>query len=237
MLVPGKERAPRHDHPNFYWLQEDWLQDFCAAQGTVYTIWRPPMIIGHAVGAPMNLLAAIAVYGALCQAEGRPMGWPGGAGGVLDAVDARLLARAFAWAAGADGSPNPAAAGETFNITNGDQFVFPTLWPALAAAFGLPGAPDAPQRLQDTLPPRAAAWDALVRRHDLRAPASMAEFLGDSLIYADLFFNAGNAAAPPSTLLSTIKLRQAGFPFCIDSADMLLDWIEELRRINVLPPR
>ena len=71
------------------------------------------MVLGvarrHAFGAPMNVLSVIGVYGALAQAAGRPFGWPGGACGPMDLVDARLLSRAFAWAAGDDGTPRPAA--------------------------------------------------------------------------------------------------------------------------------
>ena len=65
MSVPGKERAARVEHPNFYWLQEDWLKTQREQSRWTYTIWRPPLIVGHAIGAPMNVLSAIGLYGAL----------------------------------------------------------------------------------------------------------------------------------------------------------------------------
>lgn len=253
MHVPGKERDPRVVHDNFYWLQEDWLKQQRANANWGLTIWRPPLIIGHAFGAPMNVLAAIGIYGALAaahpDANRRGFGWPGGVCGPIDAVDARLLARAFAWAVSAEsdqtgssqgeasnvGTPRAAAIDETFNVTNGDVFVPSTLWPRLAPCFGLTAGADDPQYLQRALPRKSAVWDELVARHNLAAP-TLDAFAGDSLIYADLFFNAGNTVAMPSPLLSGIKLRQAGFADCIDSEDMLVEWLERLQHMRVLPP-
>ena len=48
MKIPGKESAPRHQHANFYWLQEDLLLRFCSQFNWQFTIWRPQVIIGHA---------------------------------------------------------------------------------------------------------------------------------------------------------------------------------------------
>ena len=246
MSVPGKERAPRVEHANFYWLQEDWLKQQRANASWSLTIWRPPLIIGHAFGAPMNVLAAIGLYGALCaassDAKNRGFGWPGGVCGPIDVVDARLLARAFAWAVGAAenlehaiGTVNSQAADETFNVTNGDVFVANEIWPRLAECFGLVAGEPAPQTLQESLPRQSELWEQLVAEHGLQAPGLEA-FAGDSLIYADLFFNAGNSAPMPSTQLSTIKLRQAGFGDCVDSEDMFVEWIERLQQMRVLPP-
>ena len=246
MSVPGKERAPRVEHANFYWLQEDWLKQQRANASWSLTLWRPPLIIGHAFGAPMNVLAAIGLYGALCadsnDAEDRGFGWPGGVCGPIDVVDARLLAHAFAWAvdapAGAPkttGSINSRAADETFNVTNGDVFVASEIWPRLAECFGLVSGEAAPQSLQESLPRQSDVWQKLVTKHDLQAPG-LETFAGDSLIYADLFFNAGNSVPMPSTQLSTIKLRQAGFADCVDSEDMFVDWITRLHQMRVLPP-
>jgi hypothetical protein len=131
---------------------------------------------------------------------------------------------------------NAAAANETFNVTNGDVLVFRDAWPALADAFGMPVGADEPQRLAEVLPAQADVWDAVVARHGLRAPG-LGAFAGDSLLYADVFFNAGGRAPPPPTFLSPIKLRQAGFHACIDSEDMLVGWVRELQRLRVLPPR
>jgi nucleoside-diphosphate-sugar epimerase len=235
MRVPGREREPRVAHENFYWLQEDWLRERQRGARFSFTIWRPPLIVGHAFGAPMNVLSVLGVYAAVQRAQGKPFSFPGGAVGPIDAVDARLLAEAFAWATDGIGRVNPAAVNETFNVTNGDVLVFRDVWPALAAAFGMEVGPDEPQRLAETLPARADVWDRVVARHGLVAPR-LREFTGDSLLYADMLLGAGRTAPPPSSLLSSVKIRKAGFHACTDSEDMLVSWIRELQSARVLPP-
>jgi hypothetical protein len=61
------------------------------------------------------------------------------------------------------------------------------------------------------------------------------DFVGDSFIYADVHFGFGRDEAASSHLLSTVKLRQAGFDGCIDSEDMLVDWIEWMQRERLIP--
>ncbi|MCA9506047.1 MAG: SDR family oxidoreductase [Myxococcales bacterium] len=230
MRVPGREREARHDHANFYWLQEDLLRERAAREGFDFTIWRPPVVYGHAVGSPMNPLAALATYAAVCREEGIGLAWPGGRTGPVDGVDARLLARAFEWA-----TETEAARGRVFNVTNGDVFVWENVWARLADAFGLaPGEPS-PQRLAETMPAKAGLWQEIVRRHGLRSPGLM-ELVGDSFVYLDLHLGYGREAAAPATLLSTIELRQAGFGECLDSEDMLVDWIAWMQRERLIPP-
>jgi nucleoside-diphosphate-sugar epimerase len=230
MRVPGRERDARHDHANFYWLQEDLLRERAARDGFRFTIWRPPVIYGHAFGAPMNPLAPIATYAAVAKHEGRPLCWPGGRTGPVDAMDARLLARALDWATQAE-----AARDEVFNISNGDVFVWENVWGRLAEAFGMEvGAPE-PQRLAESMPGKAAVWDEIVAKHQLRTPGLM-DFVGDSFVYIDLHLGFGRDHPPAPTLLSTIKLRQAGFADCIDSEDMLVEWIAWMQEQRLLPP-
>src|SRR5207253_4163676 len=90
--VPAKERAPRDDHANFYFAQEDELRACAASGGFAWTILRPQVIYGQSFGSPMNLLPAIGVYGALARRRGEPLSFPGGPRQVHEAVDARLLA-------------------------------------------------------------------------------------------------------------------------------------------------
>lgn len=229
MRVPGREREPRHPHANFYWLQEDLLRERAARAGYAFTIWRPPVVYGHAFGAPMNPLAPLVTFAALEREAGRPLAWPGGRTGPVDVIDARLLARALEWGASAE-----AARGETFNVTNGDVIVWENVWPALAAAMGMAVGEPAPQQLANTMPPRAAEWDALVKRHDLRAPGLM-EWVGDSFVYADLHLGFGREHPAPANLLSTIAIRQAGFADCVDSEDSIREWIEWMQRERLLP--
>ncbi len=229
MKIPGIEAEPRHSHKNFYWLQEDALQDYCKRNSWTRTIWRPQVIFGHALHAPMNMLAAIGVYAALQKEKGLPLTYPGGPSGVSEAIDADLLAAAIAHSL-----DNPAFADETFNITNGDVFRFHDLWPALGDIFKMPVGEPARQPLAQNLYEDEATWQAVVKKHNLQ-PYSIRELVGDSFYYADALLNTHSEIAPPPALLSTIKLRKAGFHDCIDTTAMFRRWFTKLAALRVLP--
>jgi nucleoside-diphosphate-sugar epimerase len=228
--VPAREGGPRDPHENFYWLQEDYIRAAQRDAAWTFTIWRPQVVFGGAVGVAMNLIPVLGAYAAICRELGLPFHCPGEHENIIEAVDADLIAAALAWATEA-----PAARGETFNITNGDVFVWPNVWPAIAAAVGLPPAFGQPVSLAEFLPRHADVWDRVVERHGLR-PISMTGLLGESHHYADLLFASGARQAPPSVLVSTIKLRQAGFGDCIDTESMFGKWLRRLADRKVLPP-
>lgn len=228
MAAPAKERWPRHDHENFYWLQEDHLRARRSGKAWRYTIWRPQAVFGYALGSPMNLVGAVGVYAALCREMGRPCRYPGGVPITSEATDSRLLARAVEWAA-----DSPAATDETFNITNGDVLLWPNLWPTVCAHFGVEAGAPAPQTLAETMPALEGVWADMVARHDLR-PLTLERMIGGSWQFLDRAMRAGAAAAPPS-LVSTIKIRQAGFGDCIDTEDSLRYWFEEMQADRLLP--
>lgn len=231
MKIPGLESDPRVEHENFYWLQQDYLQSACAEQRWRYTIWRPQIIFGHALHAPMNLLAAIGLYAALQQARDLPLHYPGGPSAVMEAIDADLLAQAIHFS-----FDREACADEIFNITNGDVFRWQDLWPTIADCFGM--RTGEPQRLllSEQLYGEEALWQRIVRQHGLQ-PHSIRDLAGDSLFYADALFNSYTDRTPPPSLLSTIKLRQAGFPHCIDTGAMLRRWFKRLAALKILPPQ
>jgi nucleoside-diphosphate-sugar epimerase len=231
MALPAREDAPRVPHDNFYWLQEDFLRATASTRRFDWTIFRPQVLIGAAWGAAMNPLLPLGAYAAIRREEGRPFSYPGGALQLGELVDAQLLAEAFEWAI-----KSPAAHGQTFNITNGDVFSWREAWPALADAFGMPVGPDERLRLADYLPARSALWDRVVAREGLR-PLSLAQFLGESHHYADILLRPDAEATGRPGLLSTIKLRQAGFAVCRDSDASLRDWIARLQARRLLPPR
>ena len=130
--IPLREDRPRDPHPNFYWLQEDRLREASARSGFSFTIWRPQVLLGAAPGVAMNPVIPIGAYAAIARERGLPFAMPGGGNAIWELVDAGLLAEAMAWAADAR-----AAAGQTFNITNGDVFILRDAWPEIAALFGL----------------------------------------------------------------------------------------------------
>jgi nucleoside-diphosphate-sugar epimerase len=223
--IPAREREPRDDHPNFYWLQEDHLR----RTGLPWTILRPQLVVGPAHGVAMNLPPVIGAYAALCRATGRPFGFPGGPAYVTEAADVTLVARAALWAATA-----AAARGEHFNVTNGEVFEWRDMWPAIAAELGVEPAPDAPLSLAEWLPAQAATWDDLVRRHGLR-PLPLAEVLGESHHYADFHFAYGGRRPPPPAFVSTVKIKEAGFTEVRDSEASMRHWLRTLIDRRILP--
>jgi nucleoside-diphosphate-sugar epimerase len=228
--VPARERWPRHPHRNFYFLQEDYLRDQQAGRPWSWTIFRPQVIFGESLGSPMNLIPAIGVYASLLRAGGSPLWFPGGAASVSEAVDADLMARALSWAA-----TSPEAANETFNITNGDTFSWPDVWPAIADALGMEPGENRPLRLAVEMPKQAGEWAAIVDQQKLQAPRSMADFVGDSFVYADVLFGYGRDTPRYPQLVSTIKIRQAGFGDCIDTEDMFHKWFGRFQSDGLLP--
>ncbi len=231
MTVPAKERWLRHDHPNFYWLQEDYIRERQAGKGWNWTILRPQFVFGEAVKGNLNCLSALCVYASLEKEAGRAFSYPGGPAYLLEAVDTELLAKAFEWAA-----MTPECAGEHFNITNGDVFAFETVWPVIAEAFDMEVGEPNPQRLSETLPARQEEWAALVDKYQLAAPRDLGAFLGESAEFADAAMASGAPSAPPPVLVSTIKARQFGFHDCVDTEDMLKKWIEGYRERGLIPP-
>ncbi|MGQ0698153.1 MAG: SDR family oxidoreductase [Panacagrimonas sp.] len=229
MPIPARERNPRDAHENFYWLQEDYLRSIAAAAGFGFSILRPQLIVGSAYGVAMNLAPVLGAYAAICRENDEPFGFPGGVSYVWEAVDARLLARVFAWAA-----MTPAAAGQHFNVTNGDVFEWRNLWPAIADTLGVEMGPDLPRPMASYLPAQSARWDAIVRKHKLR-PVSMLELLGESHHYADFCFAFGATQPPLPAFVSAIKLRQAGFTEVCDTEDTFRYWLSSFIERGIFP--
>ncbi len=231
MRVPGRERSPRHPHANFYWLQEDHLRAEQLGEPWSFTILRPQIVFGDAFGSNMNAVPAFGVYAALLRAEGRPLHYPGGAEFLTEAVDADLLARVLLWAA-----QTPAAQGQTFNVTNGDVFTLRNVWPVIADAFGMEPGDDVPMSMARELPGRAGEWASLHARFGLRSPLPLDAFVGQGFVYADVISAVGSTSPRPPTLLSTVKLRQAGFGECVDTEDMFARLITTFQDRGWLPP-
>lgn len=234
MRLPAKEDQPRVEHDNFYWAQQDYLKSAAADHGFEVTIFRPQFIFGDAHGAAMNLIPVIGVYAAGCRELGEPFSFPGGHSYLAEAVDARLLAKALGWAATAENARN-----ETFNVTNGDVFERRDLWPSLGSALGVECGPDRPRSLAAWLPAHRSAWTRIAEREGLQERDLIA-LLGESHHYADNAFawtedGRRLESRDQPVLLSTIKLRQAGFASCVDTAEMFEYWFRRLQRQRVIP--
>jgi len=228
--LPCKEDAPRVEHENFYFLQEDALRARAAQHGFGFTVWRPQVVFGDSLGSPMNPIPVLGVWGALLRERGLPLAYPGGARHVGEAVDADMLGRALVWAADA-----PTARDEIFNVTNGDVYTWPDVWPAIAEALGMEVGEPSPVRLAEAIPAGADEWAAIVARHGLRAPADVPAFVGDSPVYADILMRPFGPVPALPTLVSTVKLRQAGFAECVDTAEMFGRMLRRLQERGLLP--
>ena len=81
-------------------------------------------------------------------------------------------------------------------------------------------------------------WRGLLAATSILAPIGLMALLGESHHYADALLRPGFDGTPGTpTLLSTIKLRQAGFGACCDSEETLRYWAQELAARGLTPPR
>lgn len=228
--IPARERAPRDDHENFYWHQEDLLRELADRHAFDWTVFRPVQVVGPAYGVSYCTPPVIGVFAALSVATGLPFGFPGGTiHPVRQVVDARLVADALVWAA-----TSPAARGEHFNLTNGEVFSWHELWPSLADAMGVPYAEPRPISLADELPRLAGVWEEIVAEHRLR-PLSLLDVLGRSHQYADYTFGYGLTTMPAPALVSTVKVKQAGYTQVYDTEVTFRDALRTLVERRVLP--
>lgn len=153
---------------------------------------------------------------------------------MAEAVDSRLLAEALFWAAEAETACN-----EIFNITNGDVFEWRDLWPSFAAILGVDVGPDHPRSLAQRLPEHADVWARIAQREGLAEP-DLARLLGESHHYADNAFawtpdGSVLASREHPVVLSTTKIRQAGFSPSRDTEHMFEYWIRRLQEQAVIP--
>jgi nucleoside-diphosphate-sugar epimerase len=234
MPIPFRESLPRIPHENFYYHQEDYIAAKHAAGGQAWssTVLRTAMIAGDAIGSNMNSYLVLGIFAALRKEAGLPLPQPTGASMLTDVADADLIAESLLWAAEA-----PAARNETFNITNGDAFslhdAFPIVAESLKMALGAPEDFQIIAELEKLLP----LWPGMVRKYGLRAPEDLKALFGESLEVG----GAWTAPIAPTDvvrygLASTIKIRQAGFHGCIDTADMIRKYMRRYQELGIIPP-
>jgi nucleoside-diphosphate-sugar epimerase len=230
LTVPAREgRSEMYEQPNFYWAQENFLRELQQGKGWHWSILRPVLIVGEAMGGAMDLIPPLGVYAAMLREQGRPLDFPGGAARVSQAVDVDLLARAIAWS-----GESPAARNEAFNVTNGDVFTWENVWPAIAAALDMKPGNAVPMSLAREYPKWIAPWDELRRKHNLISPGLEA-FVGLSFQYADYSMRYGQTHSGPPSIVSTVKINQAGFTEMMDTEAMFQKWFSLARSSRLLP--
>jgi nucleoside-diphosphate-sugar epimerase len=225
-----EDRDERRDVPNFYWEQEDYLKAKQVGRTWGWTVFRPALVVGEAIGGAMNLIAALGVYAALLKERGLPLAYPGGVGSLLEATDTELMARAFEWA-----GATAAAHNQTFNLTNGELFSLKDQWPVIADTLGMAVGGDVPLGFADELPKAAAEWDAIRKKYGLAAP-ELDAFIGQSFQFADFVLARTSTEHRQPSAMSTIKIRQAGFNETLYSDQMFAKWFRRYQADGLLPP-
>lgn len=222
---PFHEDGPRHLPPNFYYTQEDELRRRAALGGAAFSILRPDVVVGDALGNPMNIATVIGAFAAISRATGTPMRFPGPVEVYerrwAQVTDSRLLGRASLWAATAD-----AARGEAFNYVH-EPFRWQEVWTQVAEGLGLPVGPPMLMNLATHMGFQGEVWDRIVAEHGLQ-PIPYKDLVGWG--FGDFVFNAGF-----DVVSDMGKIRRAGFAETTDSAGAILDAIGRLRAAKVLP--
>src|SRR5262249_48207009 len=127
MRVPAREDDAVRDHANFYFAQQDLLEARAARDGFAWTIFRPQVVLGVAVGSAMNPVAALGAYAVIQRELGESLRHPGHPHLLTECTDARLVASAIEWS-----WREPRASGEAINLANGDAIVWRAFFERLA---------------------------------------------------------------------------------------------------------
>jgi nucleoside-diphosphate-sugar epimerase len=222
--TPARENDPPHMPPEFNVAQQELLEDRQRGGDWTWTAIRPSVVSGTALGNPMNLAMVIAVYASLSKELRVPLRFPGKPGAytsLLEMTDASLLAAATVWAA-----TDPRCANQAFNIANGDLFRWEEMWPRIAGFFDLDVAPPLPMSLADVMSDKEPAWQALARRHGLRASYDEVS----SWAFGDFVFSWDY-----DMFADTSKSRRFGFNQYVDTFAMFEQAFATIRRDRIVP--
>lgn len=223
--TPARESDANHMPPEFNIDQQDFLESLQKGKTWKWSALRPSVVIGFALGNPMNLASVIAIYASMSKELGIPLRFPGKPGAynsLLEMTDAGLLARATVFIA-----TNPQCGNQAFNINNGDLFRWSELWPRIAQYFGLDVAPPLPMSLNVVMADKEKLWKKMVSKHGL-APTPYSDVsawgFGDFVFGWDYDFFADGT-----------KLRRAGFHEYIDTEEMFLRVFDDLKARKIIP--
>src|SRR6202167_1643680 len=223
--APAKETEPRLIAPIHYHQQEDIVAEWADKNGASWTVLRPHLVMGSSLNSPMNLVTSLAAYAAMTRELGLPLRFPGTKEGwntLQETTDAGLFGRATLWALGEDKARN-----EIFNVSNGDVYRWRHLWNELAAFYDLPIAEPLAMSTVSEMSEKAPLWDSLFARYGLHAtPHSQIA----NWAFVDWMLNFRE-----ETILSTIKIRQAGFADCIDTHQSFKRQLTRLRDLRIIP--
>ncbi|WP_243042633.1 SDR family oxidoreductase [Dyella sedimenti] len=223
--TPARETDAVFMPPEFMHDQQRFLEQRQQGAAWNWSAIRPAVVGGFALGNPMNLALAIAVYASMSKELGLPLRFPGrpdAYGPLLQMTDAGLLAQATVWAA-----TEPRCANQAFNIANGDLFRWSEMWPFIARYFGLELAPPLPLSLDSAMADKEPLWRAMIERHGL-APNAYAGV--SSWRFADFVFSWNY-----DMFGDDAKARRFGFHAYVDTFEMFTRLFDDFRRRNIIP--
>lgn len=222
---PALETEPRHVGPNFYYAQEDYLRSQAKNSTWQWTNLISTHLTGFAVGNAMNLALSIAVYASIVREVGLRLDFPGSAAAfeaMTQIVDAEQVAAAALWAA-----ETPEAAGEIFNISNGDPTRWSQLWPGFATDFGVPMGGPRPIPLVGFMAEYASLWEAMATKYGL-LNSSLSALVNWQFL--EFMF-----AIDFDIVLALGKIRRAGFTHHPDTAETFKRRFQKYRQERVIP--
>jgi nucleoside-diphosphate-sugar epimerase len=221
--TPAREDDARHDGPNYYFDQVDWLTSRQKGKRWSWTELRPQTLCGFAPGTAMSIMSVIAVYAAICKELGQPLRFPGTAWrSIYQVTESAHFASAALWAA-----TDPRCANQAYNITNGDYFRWCHVWPRIAEVFGMAAGEPRKTSLVETMADKAALWESMVKKHGLR-PHRFQELV--AWPFGDYVFGCDY-----DVMSNVTKSRLHGFHDVVDSEEMFVRLLRRFREERIVP--
>lgn len=223
--TPARETDPPPMPPEFNIDQQRFLETRQKGKMWTWSAMRPSVVGGVALGNPINLVVAIAVYASMSKELGLPLRFPGKRGAydkLIEMTDSGLLARATTWAA-----TEPSTANQAFNINNGDLFRWYDMWPWIARFFDMAVADPMQLQLSAVMADKEPLWHSMIEKYGLaRTPyKDVSSWPFADFVFSwdyDFFADGG-------------KARRFGFHDYVDSEEMFLRLFAELRRRRIIP--
>lgn len=223
--TPAKEDDARHMPPNFYYDQHDYITARQPGKAWSWSTCRPGPVCGFAYRHPYDTMTVLGVYAAIAKELGLPLKFPGSPANytvLTHMTDVSLLNKAMVWAA-----TTPGAANQDFNVTNGDLFRWANVWPRLARYFGMQPGGVQQLSLAAQMADKGPVWQRIVAKHKLE-PTPLEAMV--SWPFGDFIFGRGY-----DHVLSMNKAYGLGFAERLDTEDMLIDRLDDLRRRRIIP--
>ena len=220
-----EDKSARSPNENYYFEQDAFLRAHSAGKSWGYSSSRPHAFCDPSLDLPRSIGLVIAVYAEVQRELGLPLDFPGNSKGYqahTQFTDLGLLARAIVWMA-----TEPRCRNEAFNVVNGDNPRWCEIWRQFAGWFGMKEGEPRAIKLFDYMADKGPVWDAIVKKHGLKAPPLDQIALW---AYGDYQFR------PDWDVFSSMqKARSLGFSESLDSFVMFSRQFENYRKKKIIP--